>query len=126
MLGQATISEVPVPSDCVDGFFDPSLTRPEAYLSSEVRRAQSGWHQIGPIEHRAVAHLAADLASGECDRRHGPGGVRELRRRAAPDRFRRLADRRSAERVIGVSEPPDADMDASITSRYRAVALELY
>jgi hypothetical protein len=71
MLGQATISEVPVPSDCVDGFFDPSLTRPEAYLSSEVRRAQSGWHQIGPIEHRAVAHLAADLASGECDRRHG-------------------------------------------------------
>jgi SAM-dependent methyltransferase len=72
ILGQAAISEVPVPSDCVDGFFAAFLTRPEAYLRSEVRRAQSGWHQLGPeIEQRAVAHLAADLASGEWDRRHG-------------------------------------------------------
>lgn len=72
ILGHATVSQLPVPGDCVDGFFEAFLTRPEAYLSSEVRQAQSGWHQLGPaIEQRAVARLAADLASGEWDRRHG-------------------------------------------------------
>jgi hypothetical protein len=126
MLGQATISEVPVPSDCVDGFFDPSLTRPEAYLSSEVDVPSRGGTRSAPssTEPSPTWRLISPAANATVDT--GPGGVRELRRRAAPDRFRRLADRRSAERVIGVSEPPDADMDASITSRYRAVALELY
>jgi len=72
ILGRPSILEIPVPGDCSDGFFEAFLTRPEAYLRSEVRKAQSGWHQLGrEIEQRAVAHLAKDLASGAWDERYG-------------------------------------------------------
>jgi hypothetical protein len=72
ILGQPAVREVPVPGDCTDGFFEAFLTRPEAYLRAEARKAQSAWHHLGAqIERRAVAHLADDLATGEWDLRHG-------------------------------------------------------
>jgi SAM-dependent methyltransferase len=93
ILGEAAVSDVPVPGDCTDGFFEAFLTRPEAYLRSEVRKAQSGWHRLGPeIERRVVRRLDADLASGEWDRRHGAwrerrsydGGLRLIVSQPAP------------------------------------------
>lgn len=56
---------VPIPWDCVDGFFEAYWRRPEAYLDEQVRRGISVWAKVGPeAEQRAVRHLRADLASG--------------------------------------------------------------
>ncbi len=61
----AHMEPVPIPWDCVDGFFHAYWRRPEAYLEPEVRRGTSVWARLGPaIEGRAVAALAADLQSG--------------------------------------------------------------
>ncbi|HEV2888868.1 MAG TPA: methyltransferase domain-containing protein [Frankiaceae bacterium] len=71
-LGGATVTPVPVPFDCVDGFGEAFYGRPEAFLDPGVRRAQSGWGFVAPEdEERAVRHLADDLASGAWDARHG-------------------------------------------------------
>jgi len=54
-----------IPWDCADGFFEAYWRRPEAYLEEHVRRASSVWTRVGPAaEHRAVAALREDLASG--------------------------------------------------------------
>ncbi|MGO1053353.1 class I SAM-dependent methyltransferase [Crossiella sp. CA198] len=72
ILGGATITPVPVALDCVDGFTDAYYGRPERFLDPAVRRAQSGWGFVGPeAEARIVATLAADLESGDWDRRFG-------------------------------------------------------
>ena len=56
---------VPVPWDCLDGFFHAYWRRPAAYLRHEVRRGTSVWGRVGPAaENRAVTALRADLASG--------------------------------------------------------------
>ncbi len=61
----ARIDPVPIPWDCVDGFFEAYWRRPEAYLDERVRRGISVWTRVGPgPEQRAVQALAADLASG--------------------------------------------------------------
>jgi SAM-dependent methyltransferase len=61
----ARIEPVPIPWDCVDGFFEAYWRRPEAYLDEEVRRGLSVWARVGPeAEQRAVRSLRADLASG--------------------------------------------------------------
>ncbi len=39
---------VPIPWDCVDGFFEAYWRRPEAYLDEEVRRGTSVWARVGP------------------------------------------------------------------------------
>ena len=66
------VSPVPVPADCVDGFAGCYWNRPEAYLEPRVRRAMSCFATLGPdIEARGAANLAADLASGRWDERHG-------------------------------------------------------
>ncbi len=63
---------IPIPIDCTDGFCEAFYARPERLLDPAVRRAQSSWAFLEPgIEARAVAHLAADLASGAWDERHG-------------------------------------------------------
>lgn len=72
VLGGATITPVPVPLDCLDGFTDAFYGRPERFLDPAVRRAQSGWGFAGPeAEARSVARLTRDLESGEWDRRFG-------------------------------------------------------
>lgn len=81
----ATVTPVPVPFDCADGFTEAFYGRPEAFLDPEVRRSQSAWSFVGPdAEARFVETLTTDLTSGRWDRRHGhlrtqpsyPGAVR--------------------------------------------------
>jgi len=61
----ARMEPVPIPWDCVDGFFHAFWRRPEAYLEPAVRRGSSAWARMGPeAEARAVAALRAALESG--------------------------------------------------------------
>ncbi len=67
-----TVTDVPIPIDCVDGFTEAFYGRPEAFLDSEIRSSQSAWGFIEPaVEDRVVAELRADLSSGNWDRAHG-------------------------------------------------------
>jgi SAM-dependent methyltransferase len=68
---QASMQPVPIPADCVDGFFHCYWNRPTAYLDPEVRRNTSVWARLGPaIEARAVAALTADLDAGRWQSRN--------------------------------------------------------
>jgi len=70
--GTGSVLEIPVPIDCVDGFTDAYYARPERFLDPAVRRSQSAWSFVDPaVADSGVARLAADLASGEWDRRFG-------------------------------------------------------
>lgn len=72
-LGTDTaVTSVPVPIDCTDGFTEAFYARPDRFLDPGVRAAQSAWGFVPPeAQARAVAHLTADLESGEWERRHG-------------------------------------------------------
>jgi SAM-dependent methyltransferase len=70
--GNCEVWEVPVPFDCADGFQEAFYGRPEAFLQSEVRRAQSAWGFISAEQQEnIVKRLAEDLQSGEWDRKYG-------------------------------------------------------
>jgi hypothetical protein len=73
VLGEGTsVEAVPVPFDCPDGFTEAFFGRPEAFLDRAVRASQSAWSFVADAaEERAVAALAADLADGRWDGRHG-------------------------------------------------------
>lgn len=71
--GALTVTSVPIPIDCADGFTEAYYARPECLLDAAVRRAQSAWGFVAAgVEQRCVDHLRADLASGAWDRRYGP------------------------------------------------------
>lgn len=71
--GTVTVTPVPIPLDCTDGFNDAYYGRPEMLLDPAARTACSSWSFV---ESAAIArfekHLADDLASGAWDARHGP------------------------------------------------------
>jgi SAM-dependent methyltransferase len=70
-LGGARIETVPVPHDCLDGFFHAYWRRPHAYLDPRVRAGISAFARMAPAcRDQGVARLAADLESGEWERRH--------------------------------------------------------
>jgi hypothetical protein len=70
--GGCTVSPVPIPFDCVDGFSEAFYGRPEQFLDPAVRRSQSAWGFLEAAdEERIVASLAADLESGAWDARYG-------------------------------------------------------
>jgi SAM-dependent methyltransferase len=70
-LPRLEVETIPVPSDCADGFCVGLWSRPEAHLDPRVRQASSTWHRLDPeVVERALGRLAADLESGEWDRRH--------------------------------------------------------
>jgi len=70
--GTASVESIPIPSDCSDGFAEAYWARPEAFLDDDVRAAQATWKSLPPgVESRAISMLAADLASGRWDERHG-------------------------------------------------------
>ncbi len=70
--GRATITPVPIPIDCVDGFIEAYYARPEALLDPSVRAAQSAWAFADPVAvERGLERLRAALESGEWDARHG-------------------------------------------------------
>ncbi len=66
----ATVTRVPVPHDCTDGFFGAFWRRPEAYLDPVVRAGISNLAHFGDALAPAFERLAADLESGEWHRRH--------------------------------------------------------
>jgi SAM-dependent methyltransferase len=70
--GNCEVWEIPVPLDCADGFQEAFYGRPEAFLHSEVRKAQSAWGFISAEQQEnIVKRLAEDLLSGEWDRKYG-------------------------------------------------------
>jgi SAM-dependent methyltransferase len=79
--GRTEIRRLRVPVDCLDGFPEAFIARPEAYLDPEVRRNMSTFRLLPRDQVAAgLARLRRDLASGVWDARHG-----DLRRRAHLD-----------------------------------------
>ncbi|MEZ5871748.1 MAG: class I SAM-dependent methyltransferase [Nitratireductor sp.] len=68
-LGPTTVSVVPVPHDCTDGFLAGYWRRPAAYLDERVRAAMSPFWKIGDLS-KGLARLEADLQSGAWAERH--------------------------------------------------------
>jgi hypothetical protein len=68
----ATVTEVAIPVDCVDGFTEAFYARPEMFLDPQVRSSQSAWGFVDPesIE-RTVARLRSDLQSGQWEQKYG-------------------------------------------------------
>jgi hypothetical protein len=70
--GRATVSAVPVPIDCTDGFTEAFYARPEQFLVDDVRRSQSAWGFVSDdVEAAAMARLGRDLEDGTWHARHG-------------------------------------------------------
>jgi SAM-dependent methyltransferase len=71
-LDDATVTPVPVPRDCTDLFFTALWGRPELFLDDEVVQSMWIWNSL-PTEVRATGRerLAADLADGSWEQRHG-------------------------------------------------------
>jgi len=70
--GSIEVSPVPIPLDCTDGFGEAYYGRPEVFLDPAARRANSAWSFVdAATADRYVAALAADLETGEWDRRFG-------------------------------------------------------
>ncbi|WET83164.1 methyltransferase domain-containing protein [Amycolatopsis sp. QT-25] len=66
-----TVTPLPVPADCVDGFLGAYWRRPEAYLSERVRAGMSGVALLDQdVVATAVERLRADLADGHWHRHH--------------------------------------------------------
>ena len=70
--GHVTVTPVPIPLDCTDGFNDAYYGRPEMLLDASARLACSAWSFVDPAAvARFERHLAEDLASGAWDAKHG-------------------------------------------------------
>lgn len=70
--GVSTITDLPIPADCQDGFMEAFFGRPEALLSPAVRSAQSAWAFIDDAtQARSVQALQQALDDGSWDDRHG-------------------------------------------------------
>jgi SAM-dependent methyltransferase len=70
--GNCEVVAIPIPLDCVDGFQEAFYGRPEAFLEKEVRLSQSAWGFLpAGLEEKYVKALAADLSSGEWDKKYG-------------------------------------------------------
>jgi SAM-dependent methyltransferase len=71
-LGGGRIEPVPIPHDCRDGFLHAYWRRPRAYLDPAVRAGISVFGLLDDGEVKAaIERLAADLDSGEWERRNG-------------------------------------------------------
>ncbi len=68
IIGPVTMTPVPTPHDCTDGFLYAYWRRPDAYLRADVRAAISSFSRIDPKP--GLAHLSADLADGRWAERH--------------------------------------------------------
>ncbi|PKB68051.1 MAG: SAM-dependent methyltransferase [SAR202 cluster bacterium Io17-Chloro-G4] len=67
-----SVTPLPIPSDCTDGFAGAYWRRPKAYLDPSVRASISSLAQLSPkATARGVAHLEQDLKSGAWDARYG-------------------------------------------------------
>ena len=72
VLEDSTVEALPVPHDCTDGFFGAYWRRPDAYLDPGVRASISALARLDEATVRPIVErLAADLRSGDWDRRYG-------------------------------------------------------
>jgi SAM-dependent methyltransferase len=62
-LGPVSISPVPIPHDCTDGFLCAYWQRPAAYLDPRIRAAISSFWAVGDVS-EALNRLERDLQSG--------------------------------------------------------------
>jgi len=70
-FGRCEVLDVPIPADCLDGFFHAFWRRPHAYLQESVRRTMAVFNNLDPAEAvSGVTRLAADLASGAWQGQH--------------------------------------------------------
>ncbi|MGW3347399.1 class I SAM-dependent methyltransferase [Nonomuraea rubra] len=70
--GRTTVTPVPVPADCTDGFMGAYWRRPERYLDPRVRASISAFATVGEdVAGEAMQRLGADLESGRWLERHG-------------------------------------------------------
>jgi SAM-dependent methyltransferase len=70
-LGQSQVIPVPVPHDCVDGFYGAFWRRPKAYLDPRVQAGISAFASMSRGElDRGLRRLAADIQSGAWENRH--------------------------------------------------------
>jgi SAM-dependent methyltransferase len=71
LLGGASITPVPVPHDCRDGFLGAYWRRPKAYLDPVARAGISAFASLDPgALARGLTALESDLTSGRWQRRH--------------------------------------------------------
>lgn len=72
LLGGASVTRVPIPLTCSDGFGEAYYGRPEALLDPGARRANSAWSFVGrDVVDRFEQRLRGDLADGTWDARWG-------------------------------------------------------
>lgn len=72
LRGSTSVSIIPVPADCSDGFNLAFWSRPEAVLDPDARAATSGFARMDDQDEiAAVTRLEADLQSGVWDERYG-------------------------------------------------------
>jgi SAM-dependent methyltransferase len=70
-LGDARAEPVPIPHDCLDGFFHAYWRRPEAYLDPQIRAGISIFAKLDAAAVEAgIDRLRRDLESGEWERRN--------------------------------------------------------
>ncbi|MFD8749758.1 class I SAM-dependent methyltransferase [Kitasatospora sp. NPDC059577] len=70
--GHTTVTPVPIPADCTDGFNEAYYARPEMLLDPGARQACSAWSFVeGRARERFAADLRSDLADGTWDERFG-------------------------------------------------------
>jgi SAM-dependent methyltransferase len=69
-LGPVSISPVPIPHDCADGFLYAYWRRPQAYLDPHIRKGISTFWKMQHAN-TGLAQLAADLESGAWEARYG-------------------------------------------------------
>ena len=70
VLGALTVTPVPIPHDCIDGFMCAYWRRPEAYLDPLVRNGISTFSMI-PDQAPGLKRLENDLANGRWKEKYG-------------------------------------------------------
>jgi SAM-dependent methyltransferase len=68
-LGEVSVTPVPIPHDCTDGFLCAYWRRPAAYLDPRIRTAMSSFWAIGDVT-EALCKLESDLRTGAWADRH--------------------------------------------------------
>lgn len=71
VLGEIEVRTVPVPHDCLDGFYQSYWRRPDAYLDRRIRDSISVFHRLAEVEvGRAMERLRRDLDDGSWEERN--------------------------------------------------------
>jgi SAM-dependent methyltransferase len=71
-LGEVELRPVPVPHDCVDGFYQAFWRRPDAYLEPRVRDGTSVFRMLPEARvDKAIRQLSRDLSDGTWEARYG-------------------------------------------------------